>query len=244
VTRYAAGQPRQVSMSGWDFMPVMVYSSVNMKNPVKSANVLDMSDEESVLRYISVLTADLNVEVTADVYLLNEGATAPDDGVLLDRVVKQFEYGGYHRLALNHDFPVPGGAYIGVVVTQRTANSDGEFYALPYPIGQNKKFMETENIFLPKDKPKGNIYSVGCVGKGESFVKVDGEWIDWADMLDEHRKDSEAADYLAFDNFGIKAYSYRLDELNSMHSFDQNVSFNGATMHLCSDCAYAYVEQK
>lgn len=79
---------------------------------------------------------------------------------------------------------------------------------------------------------------------GASFVKVDGEWIDWADMLDEHRQDSEAADYLAFDNFGIKAYSYRLDELNGMHSFDQNVSFNGATMHLCSDCAYAYVEQK
>ena len=215
-----------------------------MKQPVQSANVLDMSKEESVLRYVSVLTADLNVEVTVDVYLMNEGATTPDDGMLLDRVVKQFEYGGYHRIQLNHDFLVPGGAYIGVVVTQRTVNSDGPAYALPYPIGQNEKFMETENLFRPKELPKGNVYSVGCVGKSESFVKVSGEWIDWADMLDEHRQDSEAADYLAFDNFGIKAYSYKLDELNSMHSFDQSVNFNGAAMHMCSDCAYAYVEQK
>lgn len=244
VTRYAAGQPRQVSMSAWDFMPVMVYSSVNMEHPVRSANVLDMNAQESVLRYISVLTADLNVEVTADVYLLHEGAVAPDDGVLLDRVVKEFEYGGYHRLELNHDFLLPGGASIGVVVTQRAANRDGSVYALPYPISQNEKFVETSNIFLPEGQPNGNVYAVGCVGRGESYVKVGDAWIDWADMLQEHRQDSEAAEYLSFDNFGIKAYSYRLDELNSMHSFDQCVNFNGAMMHLCSGCSYAYVEQK
>lgn len=244
VTRYAAGAPRQVTMSGWDFMPVMVYSSVNMKQPVRSANVLDMSDAESVLRYISVLTADLNVEVTADVYLLSEGAKAPDDGVLLDRMVKEFEYGGYHRLALNHDFLLPAGASIGVVVTQRAANRDGMVYALPYPISTNEKFVETSNVFLPDETMEGNVCTVGCVGRGESFVKVGGEWIDWADMLQEHRKDSEAAEYLSYDNFGLKAYTYRLDELNSMHNFNRSVSFNGATMHLCSDCAYAYVEQK
>ena len=244
VTRYTAGQPRQVNIIGWDFMPVMVYSSVNMEQPVQSANVLSMGEDEWVLRYVSVLTADLNVEVTAEVYLLGEGAKAPDDGVLIDRVVKEFDYGGYHRLALNHDFLLPEDASIGVVVTQRTENSDGKVYALPYPISRNEKLMETENIFLPDDASKNNVYTVGRVGKGESFVKVGGEWIDWADMLDEHRQDSAAAEYLSFDNFGIKAYTYRLDELSGMHNFAQSVRFNGATMHLCSDCSYAYVEQQ
>ena len=35
-----------------------------------------------------------------------------------------------------------------------------------------------------------------------------------------------------------------MDELRGMHSFDQSVDFNGVTMHMCSDCAYAYVKQK
>ena len=244
VTREAAGQPYHVTLSGWDFMPVMVYSSVNMQQPVHSANVLDMGEQESVLRYISVLTADLDVEVTADVYLLGEGAKTPDDGVLIDRVVKEFAYGGYHRVQLNHDFLIPEGASVGVVVTQRTTNSGSKVYALPYPINQNQKLTDTENIFKPNEAQKNNMYTVGCVGKGESFVKVGGEWIDWADLLEEHRQESEAADYLSYDNFGIKAYTYWMDELRDKHSFDQSVGFNGVTMHMCSECSYAYVEQK
>jgi hypothetical protein len=52
----------------------------------------------NVLRYISVLCGTMDAEITADVYLMNDNAVVPSDGVLLDRVVKDVYYGGYYRI--------------------------------------------------------------------------------------------------------------------------------------------------
>lgn len=65
-----------------------------------AANVFTV-EADSVLQYVSAMTGDLDTAVTASVYLLNEDATLPDDGVLLDSVTETFRYAGYHRLDLN-----------------------------------------------------------------------------------------------------------------------------------------------
>ena len=57
------------------------------------------------------------------------------------------------------------------------------------------------------------------------------------------QEESGAAGYMSYDNHGIKVYSYMLDEVQGMHSFDQSVAFNGVKMLQCSDCSYAVIEQ-
>ncbi|MDO4528558.1 MAG: C1 family peptidase, partial [bacterium] len=242
VTSYSSGFPEQVTLAGWDFMPVSRYSSVHMDSMVQQANVFLFDTEDTVLEFVSVLTADLDVQVTADVYLLDEDAQEPDDGVLLDRVIKDFAYGGYHRIALNHDFLLPEGSRIGVVITQRMRGADDTVYSLPYAVGRNDKFAGTMAIFAPEIA--NYVATMGCIGEGESFVKVGGRWMDWADVVEAHHADSQAAEFLSYDNFSIKAYTYELEDLQKMHRFESSVDFNGATMHLCSDCSYSFVEQK
>ena len=82
-------------------------------------------------------TIESIAEITADVYLLEEDATLPTDGILLDRVVQDLPYGGYYRIPLSHDFAVPDGSRISVVVTQRTGSGDNTAVVEMDPIGSN-----------------------------------------------------------------------------------------------------------
>lgn len=242
VTQYAAGVPTKVNLAALDYMPTGAYVPVHVDNTMSYASIFDAAPSDTVLRSISVLTADLNAEVTADIYMLRDDAKLPNEGVLLDRVVETHIFGGYHRMQLNHDFIVPQGARIGVVITQRVPKQEGGVYAMPFACDVNSKFAETYNFFMPPEMPIGK-YAVGIINQGESWVLADGEWHDWADVIATLRENSEAANYLSYDNPGIKVYSYMLDEVEGMHSFDQSVEFNGVKMHQCSDCSYAVIEQ-
>ena len=242
VTQYPAETPKQVNLSALDYMPTGAYMPVRMENAVSYGSIFDGAPSDTVLRYISVLTADLNAEVTADVYLLKEDAVLPVDGVLLDRVVTTHLYGGYHRIQLNHDFIIPKDAKIGVVITQRVSDNDGTLYSVPYSSSANRKYPETYNFFA-HELSQLTTYAEGRINKGESWVLAEGQWHDWADVIGKLQEENVAATYMSYDNPGIKVYSYMLDEVEGMHSFDQSVSFNGVKMNQCSDCSYALIEQ-
>lgn len=243
VTEYPAGLPTRVSIAGMDYMPANAYPAAHFEQGVSYANVFELDGMDAVLNYISVLTADLNAEVAADVYLLNENPAHPADGVLLDHVVAAYPYGGYHKIALNQDFVIPQGSIVSVVITQRVKYDGGVGYAVPYSAATNQKFMEVYNSFVSEDY-QGNTYAKGCIGHGESWVLLDGEWKDWADVIAQLREDCNAATFFDYDNLGIKVYAYPLEEVQSMHSFDQSAAYHGAKMLLCSDCSYAMVEQQ
>ena len=130
VTDYKAGVPSTVSILGMDYMTTGSYPAIHTEEALSYANIFTMDPGENVLRYVSVLCGDLDAEITADVYLLNGNATVPTDGQLLDRVVKDLRYGGYYRLPLSHDFAIPEGSRIGVVVTQRVKTGDGALAVL------------------------------------------------------------------------------------------------------------------
>lgn len=242
VTQYPANMPKQVSLSTMDFMPTASYSSARHQNAVSYASIFEAAPTDTVLRQVSVLTADLNAEVTADIYLLNEDAALPTDGVLLDRVVSTYLYGGYHRIQLNHDFIVPKDMKIGVVITQRVPADEGKVYSVPYAAAVNQKYVETYNFFA-SENAKQVTYAEGRINKGESWVLADGQWHDWADVIARLQQESGAATYMSYDNPGIKVYSYMRDEVENMHHFEQSVVFNGVKMHQCSDCSYALIEQ-
>jgi hypothetical protein len=241
VTSYKAGVPTSVSILGMDYMSTGSYPTVRTGDVLSYGNVFQLDPGMNVLRYISVLCGTMDAEITADVYLMNENAVVPSDGVLLDRVVKDVYYGGYYRIPLSHEFNVPEGSRIGVVVTQRSRVDDAVQYSLPYAIATTQAYMEDYNKLLP-EQMRSNKYNVGCIGQGESWVLQNGQWYDWADIIGDLQESCELTQYVTYDNLGIKLYAYSMAELESLHNFDETVSYHGADMKICSDCSYSIVE--
>jgi hypothetical protein len=241
VTSYKAGSPTKVSMVGMDYMVTGSYPTVRSEEVISYGNVFTMDPGLDVLRYISVLCGTGDAEITADVYLLNENAVVPSDGILLDRVVTDLRYGGYYRIPLSHEFHIPEGSRIGVVVTQRSANGEDVQYSLPYTIATTQAYMDIYNQLMPSETLKNKKYNVAHIGKGESWVYQNGQWYDWADVIADLNNANETAQYVTYDNLGIKLYAYSMEELETLHNFDETVSYHGAEMKICSDCSYSIV---
>ena len=144
-------------------------------------------------------------------------------------------------IPLSHDFAIPEGSRIGVVVTQRVKTGDSVKYAVPYAIATGNQHREDVNILLDRNPDEGN-YAVGHIGQGESFVYQDGQWYDWADVIADLQENNEKAQYLEYDNLGIKVYAYSMEELNELHDFAETVSYHGTDMAVCSDCSYSVIK--
>lgn len=235
-------QTANVDIMCYDYMQAIVVSSMQLEDKTSLANVFTM-DGDRIISDVSILTADVNTDVTVSVYLLNEDATTPTDGVMLDTVTETILYGGYHRISLNQNFSVPSGARISVVQTQRIHTNDGTAYAVPYTGATNEKYMKAQNDYEQNADEQQRIWMEGKIGKGESFITLDGEWTDWADVIDELQSTSEMATYMSFDNLNMKLYAYMVDEVDALHNFGDAIAFNGVTAQICDDCGYTIVEQ-
>lgn len=124
------------------------------------------------------MTGTLNTEVTASVYLLNEGAKGPADGVLMETVNGTYDYAGYHRMSLANNISLPKGSIIGIVILQRVHTPEGTRYVFVNTSSLGQKSIEkyAEAGEDTEDKPKR--YCTGIVNPGENFVSFeDGRWI-------------------------------------------------------------------
>ena len=228
----------QVSIAAYDLMEADSVTVYEDESPLFLANVFTV-DHDSVLSYVSLMTAGHNTNVTAAVYLLSDDASSPTDGVLLDTVSDTFEYSGYHRLKLNQNYVLPVGARFSVVVLQRAETENGTRYAIPYTCATNERFNELFSTFDPDNAPVN--WAEGKIGSGESYVRVNKTWIDWADIVAEVQEGSACASLLSYDNLSLKAYLYPLDEITSGHSFGDEIPWYNATARLCEDCGYALI---
>ena len=231
-----------VDMMGYDYMPADTVNTVQMKESTATANVFEMS-QDNILSYVGVLTADKSTSVTVEVYLLNEDATSPVDGTMLDVVTETYLFGGYHRIPLNHNYFVPAGAKVSVVQVQRVPHGSETVYAVPYTAGVNHSYMEAQNVFEQIEKRKSKSWFEGRIGAGESFVCLDGTWTDWGDVIASLTESSTSASYFSFDNLNIKLYAYSLEDLKTLHSLSEPIPFNGVHAQVCEDCGYTIVEQ-
>ena len=234
-------EPQSLEILEHDFMPSEYVSAIYYNDPVYTAGIFEM-ETDSVLQYVSAMTGDLNTEVTASVYLLNEGAQGPTDGVLMETVSGTYDYAGYHRMALANNISLPKGSIIGIVVLQRIHTSDGTRYVFvnTSSLGQNaiEKYAEA-NSETGKTLER---YCTGVVNPGENFVSfVDGRWVDWSEEV--HKLSGlEGCDFVAYDNLPIKGYSYPLSEVEEIHDLTRKVqTVNGETA-ICPDCGYVLTE--
>lgn len=230
-----------VMIMGYDKMPAEIVSSTLFSAPVYAANVFNM-DDDFVLEYVSAMTGDLDTTVTASIYLLNENAEDPTDGVLLDCITEKFRFAGYHRMKLNDSLLLPKGTRISVVILENVPVENGNKYALINSSSLNEKGAEEFNS-LNKDSDRTVMrYAKGVVNPGESFVSFEfGKWTDWSEAIDHFGK-MGSNKYMAYDNLPIKAYVYPLEQVEKVHDLSKKVRTVGGEAAVCPEDGYTLLD--
>ncbi len=222
----------------YDYMPADVISSTLFDAPVYAAAVYKV-DEDAALQYVSTMTGDLNATVTANIYLVDDGAESPADGRLLESFTQTFTYAGYHRISLPENLVLPEGATVGITVLQRVPTAEGTKYALVNTYSPGEKAPETYAELHREDENNSlTNYCVGVVNPGENYVSFEGgRWLDWRDAIDSFASKGDCV-YMAYDNLPIKGYVYPLNDVIKAHELDVWVPSAGGTVAICQDCGY------
>ena len=230
-------QMDHITLLEHDYMPAEITSSTLFDTPVYAANIFDVT-EDSVLQYVSAMTGDLNTTVTVSVYLLNQDAVLPTDGLLLDSITETFPYAGYHRMSLSSNLLLREGAKIGVVVLERVTGKDGIQYSLVNNSSLSQDGAEAFNAAHEEEGRSVMRYAKGVINPGESFVSFESDhWIDWADVVD--KIDSNGANvYMAYDNLPIKAHVYPLEQVEQVHDLSHRIPVAGGEAAICPEDGY------
>ena len=200
-----------LNLMEYDYVPLYNVHSTLFDTPVYAANIFEIP-EDSVLQYVSTLTGDLWEEVGILVFLLNEGAEDPTDGIMVDYAVDMVQYAGYHRLELENPLFLPAGSRIGIVVSERIEYDTGMSYALVN--NTSIGLISPEEYEAAEKEPNADSYVKGIINPGESFISIsDYGWLDWSEVAEfiSEVVDDEYKDYV-FDNISIKAYLYPADQ--------------------------------
>lgn len=234
-------EPQSLEILEHDFMPSEFVSAIYYNDPVYTAGIFEM-ETDSVLQYVSAMTADLSTEVTVSVYLLSEGAKGPTDGVLMETVSDSFDYAGYHRMALANNISLPKGSIIGIVVLQRVHTPEGIRYVFVNTSSLGQKAVEKYAEANADTGMTLERYCTGVVNPGENFVSfVDGRWIDWSEEVNK-LSGLEGCDFIAYDNLPIKGYSYPLSEVEEIHDLSRKVKTANGETAICPACGYVLTE--
>ncbi len=224
-----------------DYMPSEIISSTLFDEPVYAANIFEIT-EDSVLQFISAMTGDLNTTVTASVYLLDEDAVLPTDGILLDSITRTFKFAGYHRMELTGNLLLPEGSRIGVAVLERVPGNDDIQYALVNNSSLSRDGAEAFNIVHEGEDRDLKRYAKGIVNPGESFVSFEPErWIDWAETID-LINDNGANVYMAYDNLPVKAYVYPWAQVQQIHDLSHRIPVAGGEAAICPEDGYMLLD--
>ncbi len=193
------------------YLPAQDSQSLLTDGQTRMASIFT-AETDQVVRSVATQTGTANSSVDVEVYLLDEDDALPVDGKLVARASGSFDYAGFHRIDLASGIVMKEGQRYAVVATQRSAS--GQYETL-LNFGISKEGAEYLNEFGISQ----SCYATGVVNRGESMLYRDGEWVDWADELEDVKAalgegladyapvpDDIKADLYACDNFPIKAY--------------------------------------
>ncbi len=230
-----------LSILGYDNMPAEIISSTLFETPVYAANVYQIT-EDTVLQYVSALTGDLDAAVTASVYLLNDQAASPTDGLLLGTVTQTFRFAGYHRMNLSGNLLLHPGARISIVVLENVPVKDGTKYALVQTGSLNRTGAETYNAIHKEDGRELFRYAKGVMNPGESFVSFEpGEWTDWSEAAAVFGARGTNVN-MAYDNLPVKAYVYPWEQIRKLHDFSERIPAAGGEASICPEDGYLLLD--
>ena len=150
---------------GYDYMPVMVVNNDTTDDPAYTANVFTASSSQKI-RSLSCQTAAAGDTVTYELYKLNKGYTSPEDGTLMYKTTKTYQYAGYHRIDFSKSCFLSAGDKFSVVITEKDTDN---------------KFVLPVNTAMSKAAGQ-KTYATSVINKGESYVcssDTNNVWSDW-----------------------------------------------------------------
>ena len=204
IVDYQESNQESLKVLAHDIMPATILNETSFDKPVYGASVFTV-DEDCCLQYVSAITGTLKNTLTACIYLLDEDATDPTRGTLLQSASETFPFAGYHLLKLGR-IPLKKGSRIGVVIEDTVPTESGIKHSIFISCNYNEQgallYNETRGEtgdFMP-------YYGKAKINRGESYICLDdGIWMDWVDAVD-YISSVGNNRYLSFDNLPIKAY--------------------------------------
>ena len=187
-------------VNAYDYMPSQELNMVSSADPLQTANVFT-AECDQLVGTVSTETSTPYTSVRYEVYLLDDNATNPTDGMLAASTSDTYQYGGFHRTNLESGVVVREGQKFSVVVTQRTANG---VYQMQSECAFDKESVDAVKELAGIAAP---TYAKGVVNEGESFFCEDGVWRDWLEGIAELESQAKPPMSYDFDNFAIKAYA-------------------------------------
>ncbi|MBQ7203943.1 MAG: hypothetical protein IJS03_08035 [Eubacterium sp.] len=194
-----------------DFMPVNDISGAALEDEIKMANVFK-ADCNETLEKVSCETTYPDTTVINEVYILSSTFTKPTNGKLVAKTETTYEYGGFHKIALDTPVLIQKGQSYAIVQTHKTTTGE---YALNFPMSYGKEFAELMG---------SSTWTEGVINKNESFVFYDGKWNDYSKEGVIDSIFGEGATMLFnFDNFPIKGYCKKTDSDIRISVYGDNV---------------------
>ena len=161
--------PLKINYDQYDLMMTGWYGSTDYDSEVKTANVFDAEENESLYQ-ISYRTASPKTEVSYQIYKDVEDG-APSSGTLLEQGVTDHRYAGSHKIDLKKAYPLQKGEEYSVVLTmKRVVDEDGD--------------MVYTEVFPYATEFSSGLKVLGIINSGESYLYSDGKWSDMASMKD------------------------------------------------------------
>lgn len=215
-------------MSTWmyDYMPGRFTMMKSQDaDVIKTANVFpNSSGRDQSLYAVSTRTSNPNATVKYSIYLLNNNASNPEDGILLDERTATYAYSGFHREKLDGNIVLKDGQTLAIVVQETVDDGNG---GVLYDLGPNQMRTKAAAQEVGED-----MYGESVVHEGESFVYSAGTWTDLTKYKIPGTDDLEEAtgkpisELLATDNFSIKAYMVAKDSNEPVEQTTETVKVN------------------
>lgn len=157
-------------------MSAMLVEEEHARAGRSTANVF-IAQEDGEVGAVSSVTMQPGMSVSAQVYLLDEDASDPDDGELATSAFETFEFSGYHTVELDVPVEVSEGQRFSVVETITSTDGDGST--------RYQSYFENG----PADEESSRRWSelsrmdtTVVAHEGESFLYEEGTG--WTDVVD------------------------------------------------------------
>ncbi len=180
-----------------DYMPCEMPFAVKTTSPVKTANAF-VAEEAGDIKAISCITASHDETASFDIYVMDGDTFDPSEKNLVCSFTKEFPNSGLHVVSTPEAIKIDKGQMFVVSLTQKTEDSPvisiaGEF---------NQKGFDAGYCF-------DSYAAKAVVNPGESYVFLpeSGTWVDMSEILASLEGEGGSFEYLAYDNFPIKAYA-------------------------------------
>ncbi|MBR7083993.1 MAG: hypothetical protein IKI37_02280, partial [Oscillospiraceae bacterium] len=158
----------------YDLLPSsMLYEAV-CGTETSMANIFEAPNNTQI-RSVGYTAISANEEITYDIYILNEDATSPTDGVLAGHASEVYPYSGYQRTELDTPVTVKAGQRFAVVVTAK--REDGNYGIGLKVTGNENRYKTMLNQCIAAGMTDEDINKAigglkigkGVVNKGESM---------------------------------------------------------------------------